>query len=62
MNSSSNVTAIDLGAESGRVISANLTGNQISLDIKHRFTNTPVTIQDTLYWDILRLWHEVQTD
>ena len=61
MNSSSNVTAIDLGAESGRVISANLTGNQISLDIKHRFTNTPVTVQDTMYWDILRLWHEVQT-
>ena len=61
MNSSSNVTAIDLGAESGRVISANFTGSQISLDIKHRFTNVPVTVQDTLYWDILRLWHEVQT-
>jgi len=60
MTSSSTVIAIDLGAESGRVISANLAANHISLDVKHRFQNDPVKIHNTLYWDILRLWHEVQ--
>lgn len=26
----------------------------------HRFSNTPVYAQDTLYWDVLRLWHNIQ--
>ena len=60
MTSSSTVIAIDLGAESGRVISANLADNHVSFDVKHRFQNDPVKVHNTLYWDIFRLWHEVQ--
>src|SRR5947199_103690 len=26
----------------------------------HRFPNTPVRVQGRLYWDTLRLWHEIQ--
>ncbi len=25
----------------------------------HRFPNIPVEVQNTLYWDVLRLWHEI---
>lgn len=27
----------------------------------HRFVNTPIPIHGTLYWDVLRQWHEVVT-
>ena len=26
----------------------------------HRFTNDPVTVGDTMYWDVLRLFHEIK--
>jgi rhamnulokinase len=47
--------AIDLGAESGRVIVGNLDG----LDVVHRFSNGPVRIRRSLYWDIPRLYTEI---
>jgi rhamnulokinase len=51
-----NYAAIDLGAESGRII----VGNLSSFDIVHRFPNYPVTIKGTLYWDILGLFNEIK--
>jgi rhamnulokinase len=54
------VVAIDLGAESGRVVDAMLDGGQISLEVCHRFPNGPLRVRDRLYWDILRLWGEIQ--
>lgn len=53
--------AIDLGAESGRVMRASFDGARIALDEVHRFPNVPVRAGGTLYWDVLRLWHEIQT-
>jgi rhamnulokinase len=47
--------AIDLGAESGRVI----VGTLDSLDVVHRFANGPVRIRDSLYWDIPRIFAEI---
>ena len=47
--------AIDLGAESGRVI----VGTLGELDIVHRFANGPVRLRDSLYWDIPRIWAEI---
>ena len=32
----------------------------LRLEELHRFPNNPVTVRGTLYWDILRLWREVQ--
>jgi len=53
--------AVDLGAESGRIIAGLLDGDQIRLEEIHRFANGPVHVADTLRWDVLRLWSEIQT-
>jgi hypothetical protein len=53
--------AVDLGAESGRVIAGLFDGRQIRLEELHRFPNGPVSVGDTLRWDVLRLWSEIQT-
>jgi rhamnulokinase len=54
------VIAVDLGAESGRVIRADFDGSRIDMTEIHRFSNTPVSAQGTLYWDVLRLWHNIK--
>lgn len=51
--------AVDLGAESGRVISGHFDGQQVRLEELHRFGNGPVNVADTLRWDVLRLWSEI---
>lgn len=53
--------AIDLGAESGRVMAGLWNGKTITLEEIHRFPNGPVQIANTLRWDLLRLWQEIQT-
>lgn len=55
------VLAVDLGAESGRVAAVSYDGAGMHMEEIHRFTNVPVTAGDTLYWDVLRLWHDIQT-
>ncbi|PWU18696.1 MAG: rhamnulokinase [Verrucomicrobia bacterium] len=52
--------AIDLGAESGRVIAGLWNGHTIRLEEVHRFANGPVLLADSLRWDVLRLWNEIQ--
>ena len=53
--------AVDLGAESGRVIAGLLDGRTVRLDELHRFPNGPVEVAGTRRWDLLRLWSEIQT-
>jgi rhamnulokinase len=60
MGTRSTVLAVDLGAESGRVVAAQLHGSQVTLDVAHRFPNRPVQVRGTLHWDLLRLWAEIQ--
>lgn len=52
--------AIDLGAESGRVMAGLWNGSTIRLEEVHRFPNGPVHLADSLRWDLLRLWTEIQ--
>lgn len=52
--------AFDLGAESGRAILGTLEGQRITIENLHRFPNTAVRVRGSLYWDTLRLWHEIQ--
>ena len=52
--------AVDLGAESGRVMAGSWNGRGIKLEEVHRFPNGPVLLADTLRWDVLRLWAEIQ--
>jgi rhamnulokinase len=54
-----NYLAIDLGAESGRVMLGSLSGGALTLEELHRFANTPVRLPTGLYWDTLRLFHEM---
>jgi rhamnulokinase len=52
--------AIDLGAESGRVMLGTIDDDKLVLEELHRFPNTPVRTPSGLYWDTLRLFHEIQ--
>jgi rhamnulokinase len=52
--------AIDLGAESGRVVAGLWNGKTIRLEELHRFPNGPVWLGDSLHWDVVRLWAEIQ--
>jgi rhamnulokinase len=51
---------IDLGAESGRVMAGAWNGKAMRVEELHRFANGPVNVADTLRWDVLRLWTEIQ--
>lgn len=52
--------AFDFGASSGRAMLATFDGAKITLEEKHRFSNDPVTVNGSLYWDVLRLFHEIK--
>jgi len=52
--------AIDLGAESGRVVAGLWNGKTIRLEEIHRFPNGPVYLGDSLRWDVVRVWAEIQ--
>ena len=52
--------AVDLGAESGRVILGKLDAGRLQLEEVHRFANGPVSTPDGLHWDALRLWSEIK--
>ena len=54
------VIAVDLGAESGRVMRVTFDGTGFKLQEAHRFRNIPLETHDTLYWNALRLWRDIQ--
>jgi rhamnulokinase len=64
MSSTQKYAAIDLGAESGRVLTGLFDGKKLQLEEAHRFPNTPVragTLSGSaLHWDVLRLWNDIQ--
>ena len=52
--------AFDYGASSGRGILGTYDGKKLLLNEIHRFSNDPVVLNGTLYWDVLRLFHEMK--
>lgn len=54
------VLAFDFGASSGRAIIGQFDGGKITLEEVHRFSNDPVSVGGTVYWDVLRLFHEIK--
>ncbi|HEY2083176.1 MAG TPA: rhamnulokinase [Verrucomicrobiae bacterium] len=52
---------VDLGAESGRVMAGLWDGKKMRLEEIHRFSNGGINIADSLRWNTLGLWNEIQT-
>ena len=59
-NADSVYLAVDLGASSGRVIAGLLREGKLELNVIHRFENSPVRVHQSLQWDVLGLWKEIQ--
>jgi rhamnulokinase len=55
------ILSFDFGASSGRAIISKFDGYKIELEEVHRFPNEPVSLGGHLYWDFLRLFHELKT-
>ncbi len=55
------MAAVDLGAESGRVVVGTFDGSKLHTQEAHRFPNVPVRLGGTLYWNFLRIFGDVVT-
>jgi len=53
--------AFDLGASSGRAILGILENGKLSLEEVHRFSNGPVEMEGSLYWDFGSICSEIKT-
>ena len=60
MNKELVTLAVDVGAESGRVMAMHFDGESLRVDELHRFANGPVDVRGTLFWDVIGLWREIQ--
>lgn len=54
------VLAFDFGASSGRAIIGKLENDKIIMNEIHRFSNDPVIVNGTMYWDTLRQFYEIK--
>lgn len=52
--------AVDLGAESGRVMLGALKKNKLQIREIHRFSNGGVSLGKNLYWNMLGLWRGIK--
>lgn len=60
MEKAKRVLAFDFGASSGRAMLGVMEDGVIRLEEVHRFSNDPVEICGTLYWDTLRQFYEIK--
>jgi rhamnulokinase len=60
MSGSLKFLALDLGASSGRAVVGLLDDDKLSLTEVHRFENGPVSVGNSLYWDVLKLFSEMK--
>jgi len=60
MSNSKQYIAVDLGAESGRVMLGTVSDEKIVLEEMHRFANVPVEIGGVLRWDFKALFSEIK--
>lgn len=54
-----NLIAVDLGAESGRVILAGWNGKKLRTREIHRFPNGPLRWNGTYRWNVVELWAQI---
>ena len=60
MSNARHYIAVDLGAESGRIMLGTLTGQQLTLAEIHRFANGPMALEGSLRWDFDTLLREIK--
>lgn len=60
MNKTVHLLSFDFGASSGRAVLGTFDGEKLALQEIHRFQNDPVTVNGTMYWDVLRLFYEMK--
>jgi rhamnulokinase len=53
--------AVDLGAESGRVVLGRFDGNRVALEELYRFPTPPRQHDGHLRWDLHGIWSQIQT-
>lgn len=54
------VLAFDFGASSGRAVLGVFEDGKLSMEEIYRFSNDPVMVNGTFYWDALRLFFEIK--
>ncbi|WP_167580802.1 rhamnulokinase [Kineococcus rubinsiae] len=59
MSARTSVAAVDLGAESGRVVAVSFDGRRFSTEVAARFPTTSRAVGGVLRWDVEALWREV---
>jgi rhamnulokinase len=60
MTGARNLVAVDLGAESGRVVLGRFDGARVELAEVHRFPTPPRPHDRHLRWDLRELWSQIQ--
>ena len=55
------VAAVDLGAESGRVVAVSFDGTRLSMAVAHRFANVAGSTNGTLRWNADQLWADIRS-
>jgi rhamnulokinase len=55
-----NLLAFDFGASSGKAVLGGFDGTRLALQDVRKLPNEPVAAGGSLYWDILRLYHEMK--
>jgi rhamnulokinase len=54
-----NVLAFDLGGSGGKVLLGRYDGTNIHLESVHRFENSPILINSSLYWNIINIYQQM---
>jgi rhamnulokinase len=54
-----NLTAIDLGADSGRLVLGHFDGERVRTEELHRFASHPVRLPTGLHIDVAHIWREI---
>ena len=59
MNSKKVYLAVDLGAESGRVLAGEFDGNLLNLNVIHSFPNGPINLNGSIHWNTVGLYEQI---
>ena len=59
MNSKKVYLAVDLGAESGRVLAGEFDGNLLNLNVIRSFPNGPINLNGSIHWNTVGLYEQI---